>query len=55
MVGAGVSNVKNGQTVATVAVLSMMLVGGYFVRGIPVWIAWLKYLSIYYWCGPFLL
>lgn len=23
--------------------------GGYYVRGIPVWISWLKYVSFIYW------
>lgn len=29
--------------------LGFMLVGGYYVRGIPVWISWIRYLSFVYW------
>jgi hypothetical protein len=42
-------NPKTSQTVAAIIMLSFMLVGGYYVRGIPVWIAWVKYLSFIYW------
>jgi hypothetical protein len=28
---------------------SVMLVAGFYVANIPVWIAWLKYLSFIYW------
>ncbi|KAG2425311.1 hypothetical protein HXX76_013891 [Chlamydomonas incerta] len=49
LIGATVMNPQNGQTVATIFMLSTMLVGGYYVRGIPVWIAWLKYVSFIYW------
>ncbi|KAG2431027.1 hypothetical protein HYH02_013459 [Chlamydomonas schloesseri] len=49
LIGATVMNPMNGQTVATIFMLSTMLVGGYYVRGIPVWISWLKYVSFIYW------
>lgn len=49
LIGANVINPKNGQTIATIFMLSTMLVGGYYVRGIPVWISWLKYVSFIYW------
>jgi hypothetical protein len=29
--------------------LTFMLVGGYYVRGIPPWISWVRYLSFVYW------
>lgn len=29
--------------------LTFMLVSGYYVRGVPVWIGWLRYLSFTYW------
>ncbi|KXZ52591.1 hypothetical protein GPECTOR_9g636 [Gonium pectorale] len=49
LIGATVMNPQNGQTIATIFMLSTMLVGGYYVRGIPVWISWLKYASFIYW------
>jgi hypothetical protein len=36
---------KTAQTVTTVLMLTLMLVGGYYVRSVPAWIGWLKYLS----------
>ncbi|GLI63140.1 hypothetical protein VaNZ11_006048 [Volvox africanus] len=49
LIGATVINPQNGQTIATIFMLATMLVGGYYVRGMPVWIAWLKYASFIYW------
>ncbi|GLC39402.1 hypothetical protein PLESTM_000892900 [Pleodorina starrii] len=49
LIGATVINPQNGQTVATIFMLATMLVGGYYVRGMPVWIAWLKFVSFIYW------
>jgi len=43
--GALYQNVKTAQAVSTVTVLTIMLVGGFYVENIPVWIDWLKYLS----------
>eukprot|EP00879_Flechtneria_rotunda_P023260 GHRR01024602.1.p1 GENE.GHRR01024602.1~~GHRR01024602.1.p1 ORF type:complete len:119 (-),score=25.26 GHRR01024602.1:822-1178(-) len=37
------------QTVTTVVILTFLLVGGYYVRNIPVWIAWIRYLSFLFW------
>jgi len=37
------------QTVTTVVMLTFLLVGGYYVRNIPVWIGWIRYLSFLYW------
>lgn len=34
---------KTAQTVAAVLMLTFMLVGGFYVKNIPAWIAWLKY------------
>jgi len=49
MLGAGFRNPKNAQTVATVSMIGLMLLGGFYVQNVPVWIAWVKYLSwIYY-------
>lgn len=36
---------KTAQTLAAIIMLTFILTGGYFVRGIPVWISWFKYLS----------
>jgi len=49
LLGAAFMNPKNAQTVATIIMLSFMLVGGYYVRGIPAWIDWVKYISYIYW------
>ncbi|CAL5220454.1 g2473 [Coccomyxa viridis] len=48
LIGATVMNAKTAQTVTAVVMLTMMLVGGFYVTSIPVWIAWLKYLSFVY-------
>lgn len=40
---------KAAQTVTTVVMLTFMLVGGYYVRNVPVWIGWIKYISFVYW------
>jgi hypothetical protein len=39
---------KTAQTITSVIMLTMMLVGGFYVTNIPAWIAWLKYLSFVY-------
>lgn len=36
---------KTAQTLAAIIMLTFILTGGYFVRGIPVWISWFKYIS----------
>lgn len=52
LIGACVQNFRTALSFTTVLVLSIMLVGGFYVRNIPVWIRWLKYLSfIYYGYG----
>ncbi|BDA45889.1 ABC transporter G family member 14 [Coccomyxa sp. Obi] len=48
LIGATVMEAKTAQTVTAVIMLTMMLVGGFYVTTIPVWIAWLKYLSFVY-------
>jgi len=48
ILGAGFSNPKTSQTIATVSMLTLMLVGGFYVADVPVWIGWLKYLSFIY-------
>ncbi|KAG1675510.1 hypothetical protein FOA52_001810 [Chlamydomonas sp. UWO 241] len=49
LIGASLKNVKNCLAVATVSMLIFMLVGGFYVRSMPVWIGWLKYCSFIYW------
>jgi len=46
--GATVMVPKTAQTITSVIMLTMMLVGGFYVTNIPAWIAWLKYLSFIY-------
>lgn len=43
LVGATVMVPKSAQTVAAVAMLSWMLVAGFYVRNIPSWIAWIRW------------
>ena len=40
---------KNAQTVTTVVMLTFLLVGGFYVRDVPAWIGWIKYISFVYW------
>ncbi len=49
LIGATVSNVKSCLTIAAVTMLTLMLVGGFYVKNIPVWIDWMKYVSYIYW------
>ncbi|MEW5311333.1 MAG: hypothetical protein WDW38_003059 [Sanguina aurantia] len=46
---------KLAQTVTTVVMLTFLLIGGFYVRSIPVWIGWIKYLSFIYWGSNLLL
>lgn len=48
LVAAAVLSVR-AQTVTTVLILTFLLMGGYYVRNIPVWISWIRYLSFLYW------
>ena len=42
-------DIKNGSTVSMVVSLTMTLVGGYFISGVPSWLQWLRYASwVYY-------
>merc|ERR1711865_840978 len=45
LIGAGFDDVQVGQAVATVVVLFLMLLGGFFARNIPFWLSWVGYLS----------
>ncbi|KAK9839571.1 hypothetical protein WJX84_010569, partial [Apatococcus fuscideae] len=45
LLGTILMNPKTAQTIAAILMLAFVLTGGYFVRGIPDWISWIKYLS----------
>merc|ERR1712124_238029 len=45
LVGAAFDDIKIGQAVATVVILFLMLLGGFFAQNLPVWLSWVKYLS----------
>jgi len=51
LIGAWFLNLKRAQSAATVIMLTIMLTGGFLVKDIPVWIAWIRYLSyiLYAW------
>ena len=53
--GAWFLNLKRAQSGATVLMLTIMLTGGFFVRSVPSWMAWTKYISyiMYGWAGKF--
>ncbi|KAG2437947.1 hypothetical protein HXX76_005562 [Chlamydomonas incerta] len=40
---------KSAQTVTTVVMLTFLLVGGFYVKQVPAWIGWIKYISFVYW------
>ncbi|KAL7542532.1 hypothetical protein ACHAXR_011860 [Thalassiosira sp. AJA248-18] len=44
-IGAAVLDMEKGMVIMTVAALSLMVVGGFFVRNVPSWILWMGYLS----------
>ena len=43
--GAAVLDLERGMVIMTVVSLGLMVVGGFFVRTLPVWMIWLGYLS----------
>ena len=43
--GALFLDMKRAQSAATVVMLTFMLTGGFFIRNLPAWIGWIKYLS----------
>ena len=43
--GAVTLNLKRAQTAATVIMISCMLTGGFFVREVPGWASWIRYVS----------
>lgn len=53
--GAILMDVKQAATLASVITMVFLIAGGYYVRQIPPFIAWLKYLSYSYYCYKLLL
>ncbi|XP_076917685.1 ABC transporter G family member 22-like [Bidens hawaiensis] len=47
-IGATLTDLKKATTLASVTVMAFMLAGGYFVKNVPIFIAWLRYLSFNY-------
>jgi ABC-type multidrug transport system ATPase subunit len=45
LVGAAFDDVKIGQAVATVVILFLMLLGGFFAKNVPLWLSWVRYVS----------
>ncbi|KAK2982066.1 hypothetical protein RJ640_003191 [Escallonia rubra] len=48
VIGATLMDLKRATTLASVTVMTFMLAGGYFVKKVPVFISWLRYLSFNY-------
>ncbi|CAA2956338.1 ABC transporter G family member 14 [Olea europaea subsp. europaea] len=53
--GALLMDVKQAATLASVTTLVFLIAGGYYIRQIPPFIVWLKYLSYSYYCYKLLL
>jgi len=49
LIGGVCMDPKQAQTVTTVVMLTFLLVGGFYVKDVPVWIGWIKYFSFIYW------
>ncbi|XP_074351255.1 ABC transporter G family member 22-like isoform X2 [Apium graveolens] len=47
-IGATLMDLKKATTLGSVTVMTFMLAGGYFVKNVPVFISWLRYLSFNY-------
>ncbi|CAN4089676.1 unnamed protein product [Withania somnifera] len=47
-IGATLMDLKKATTLASVTVMTFMLAGGYFVKEVPLFISWLRYLSYNY-------
>lgn len=47
-IGATLMDLKRATTLASVTVMTFMLAGGFFVKNVPVFISWLRYLSFNY-------
>lgn len=49
LIGAAFMDPKTAQTVTTIVMLTFLLVGGFYVRDVPTWMAWIRYISFVYW------
>ncbi|KAL2900912.1 ABC transporter G family member 22 [Bienertia sinuspersici] len=47
-IGATLMDIKKGTTLGSVTVMTFMLAGGYFVKKVPIFISWIRYLSFNY-------
>ncbi|XP_021858980.1 ABC transporter G family member 22-like isoform X2 [Spinacia oleracea] len=47
-IGASLMDIKKATTLGSVTVMTFMLAGGYFVKKVPVFISWIRYLSFNY-------
>ncbi|KAL6988166.1 ABC transporter G member 22 [Sarracenia purpurea var. burkii] len=47
-IGASLMDLKRATTLASVTVMTFMLAGGYFVKNVPIFISWLRYMSFNY-------
>jgi len=47
-IGATLLDIKKATTLASVTVMTFMLAGGFFVKRVPPFISWLRYLSFNY-------
>ncbi|KAI3881225.1 hypothetical protein MKX03_015930 [Papaver bracteatum] len=54
-IGAMVMNLRSATILAAVIVNAFFLVGGYYIRNVPSFIAWLKYISVTHHCYKLLL
>jgi ABC-type multidrug transport system permease subunit len=45
MIGASIYDMEKAMTTMTVSSLGLMLLGGFFIENVPVWLDWAKYLS----------
>lgn len=47
-IGATLMDLKKATTLASVTVMTFMLAGGFFVKNVPVFISWIRYISFNY-------
>ncbi|XP_074379401.1 ABC transporter G family member 22-like isoform X3 [Apium graveolens] len=47
-IGAKLMDLKKATTLGSVTVMTFMLASGYFVKNVPIFISWLRYLSFNY-------
>ncbi|KAJ3120212.1 hypothetical protein HK098_004786 [Nowakowskiella sp. JEL0407] len=47
-IGSVTKDIEFGMVIATISLMTMLLTGGFFVERIPIFLAWIKYLSVFY-------